>query len=143
MFFFIILYYKRTPTSTYIAQQYKQRFKRSLSDSNTALAVVLVEREGFVQLKVAESPLSYHRWKNFLKFGGERGIRTPDTAIQPYDGLANRCLQPLGHLSVKELFGYNHTQREYNKSNFVSMFLNNKTMEHPLFLQIETYTKQR
>jgi hypothetical protein len=31
--------------------------------------------------------------------GGERGIRTPDRAFQPYNGLANRRLQPLGHLS--------------------------------------------
>jgi hypothetical protein len=32
-------------------------------------------------------------------FGGERGIRTLDTTFQPYNGLANRRLQPLGHLS--------------------------------------------
>ena len=30
---------------------------------------------------------------------GERGIRTLDTGVNPYAGLANRCLQPLGHLS--------------------------------------------
>jgi hypothetical protein len=30
---------------------------------------------------------------------GERGIRTPGTGISPYNGLANRRLQPLGHLS--------------------------------------------
>ena len=30
---------------------------------------------------------------------GERGIRTPDTDRNPYNGLANRRLQPLGHLS--------------------------------------------
>ncbi len=33
------------------------------------------------------------------KSGGERGIRTLDRAFQPYNGLANRRLQPLGHLS--------------------------------------------
>ena len=32
--------------------------------------------------------------------GGERGIRTPDRALRPYNGLANRRLQPLGHLSA-------------------------------------------
>jgi hypothetical protein len=32
--------------------------------------------------------------------GGEAGIRTLGTAIQPYNGLANRRLKPLGHLSV-------------------------------------------
>ena len=31
---------------------------------------------------------------------GEGGIRTRDTGLTPYDGLANRCLQPLGHLSL-------------------------------------------
>ena len=30
---------------------------------------------------------------------GEGGIRTRGRGIRPYDGLANRCLQPLGHLS--------------------------------------------
>jgi hypothetical protein len=32
--------------------------------------------------------------------GGYRGIRTRDRALQPYNGLANRRLQPLGHSSV-------------------------------------------
>jgi hypothetical protein len=32
--------------------------------------------------------------------GGDGGIRTPDRASQPYNGLANRRLQPLGHVSV-------------------------------------------
>src|SRR3990167_9416035 len=31
--------------------------------------------------------------------GGEGGIRTLDTGITPYNGLANRRLRPLGHLS--------------------------------------------
>ena len=30
---------------------------------------------------------------------GEAGIRTRGTSLSPYDGLANRYLQPLGHLS--------------------------------------------
>ena len=32
--------------------------------------------------------------------GGAGGIRTLDTALRPYNGLANRRLQPLGHSSV-------------------------------------------
>jgi hypothetical protein len=32
--------------------------------------------------------------------GGDGGIRTLDRALQPYNGLANRRLQPLGHVSV-------------------------------------------
>src|SRR5947209_19525639 len=31
--------------------------------------------------------------------GGAGGIRTLDRALQPYNGLANRRLQPLGHSS--------------------------------------------
>ena len=33
---------------------------------------------------------------------GGRGIRTLDSGLNHYDGLANRCLQPLGHPSVRE-----------------------------------------
>jgi hypothetical protein len=33
------------------------------------------------------------------KNGGDGGIRTLDRALQPYNGLANRRLQPLGHIS--------------------------------------------
>src|SRR5216684_414318 len=32
--------------------------------------------------------------------GGERGIRTLDTGLSPYNALAGRPLRPLGHLSV-------------------------------------------
>ena len=32
--------------------------------------------------------------------GGAGGIRTLDTVFQPYNGLANRRLQPLGHSSA-------------------------------------------
>jgi hypothetical protein len=37
------------------------------------------------------------------KPGGEGGIRTLDTGVSPYNGLANRRLQPLGHLSALDL----------------------------------------
>ena len=33
--------------------------------------------------------------------GGEAGIRTLDTGFGPYNGLANRRLQPLGHLTLR------------------------------------------
>src|SRR6266550_8105411 len=35
------------------------------------------------------------------KGGGAGGIRTLDTALQPYNGLANRRLQPLGHSTIR------------------------------------------
>lgn len=34
-----------------------------------------------------------------LNFHGEGGIRTLDTGINPYNGLANRRFRPLSHLS--------------------------------------------
>ena len=34
-----------------------------------------------------------------MGIGGDGGIRTLDRALQPYNGLANRRLQPLGHVS--------------------------------------------
>ena len=34
------------------------------------------------------------------EIGGDGGIRTLDRALQPYNGLANRRLQPLGHISA-------------------------------------------
>src|ERR1700694_2788509 len=36
-----------------------------------------------------------------MENGGDGGIRTLDRALQPYNGLANRRLQPLGHISGK------------------------------------------
>src|SRR6266700_3856326 len=36
---------------------------------------------------------------DILSAGGDGGIRTLDRALQPYNGLANRRLQPLGHVS--------------------------------------------
>ena len=35
-----------------------------------------------------------------MRNGGAGGIRTLDTALQPYNGLANRRLQPLGHSTI-------------------------------------------
>ena len=40
-------------------------------------------------------------WRHICDFGGAGGIRTLDRALQPYNGLANRRLQPLGHSSVE------------------------------------------
>ena len=39
-----------------------------------------------------------------IQNGGEGGIRTPGTGFIRYGGLANHCLQPLGHLSVLHWF---------------------------------------
>jgi hypothetical protein len=36
------------------------------------------------------------------RFGGDGGIRTLDTPLRAYNGLANRRLQPLGHVSGEE-----------------------------------------
>src|SRR5262249_3460109 len=42
--------------------------------------------------------------------GGEEGIRTLDTGFGPYNGLANRRLQPLGHLTAKPSVQKNNTR---------------------------------
>src|SRR5215472_742694 len=41
--------------------------------------------------------IEVYQW---LSRGGGRGIRTLDRALGPYNGLANRRLQPLGHPSA-------------------------------------------
>ena len=43
--------------------------------------------------------LPFFEWDQKIS-GGERGIRTPGRGVSPYNGLANRRLQPLGHLSA-------------------------------------------
>ena len=45
---------------------------------------------------------TFHLIFNWLHcwLGGDGGIRTLDRALQPYNGLANRRLQPLGHISA-------------------------------------------
>src|SRR5262249_489124 len=90
-----------------------------------------IEQVWLLQLPPRDSDISYdHRWEKRNKNGapsmirtcdlwfrrptlypaelwarkficGEGGIRTLDKALRPYDGLANRCLQPLGHLSLR------------------------------------------
>ena len=52
----------------------------------------------------AMSELAYSRWRETrASNGGEAGIRTLGTGFSPYNGLANRRLQPLGHLTVLKL----------------------------------------
>ena len=60
---------------------------RSLASSRTAIRV---RRElSGEQAEIARA-----------QAGGDGGIRTLDRALQPYNGLANRRLQPLGHISA-------------------------------------------
>ena len=46
-------------------------------------------------------PVTYVFGLDNLLDGGAGGIRTLDRALQPYNGLANRRLQPLGHSSIR------------------------------------------
>jgi hypothetical protein len=58
------------------------------------------EQNKLQQLKGLKDGLR-RRWTNLESGnGGAGGIRTLDTAFQPYNGLANRRLQPLGHSSA-------------------------------------------
>src|SRR5689334_21798739 len=53
-----------------------------------------------------EAAKSQHQWN--LTHGGEGGIRTPGTGFSQYNGLANRRLQPLGHLSGVAMATFYH-----------------------------------
>jgi hypothetical protein len=64
----------------------------------------------FKKINVPQSAaVPLRSWRSFgrhpspcgLRGGGDGGIRTLDRALQPYNGLANRRLQPLGHISGK------------------------------------------
>lgn len=44
--------------------------------------------------------LLYKAFQGWVKKNGEGGIRTRGAGDYPHDGLANRCLKPLGHLST-------------------------------------------
>src|SRR5438270_1679722 len=62
------------------------------------------QRQWDVILRAGLVWISYRcdKKRSYLKkrvAGGEGGIRTPDRSVSPYNGLANRRLQPLGHLS--------------------------------------------
>ena len=67
---------------------------RATAAQGGGFAVFLVRPFGLT----GSNPLSAAVFKGWG--GGERGIRTPDTAFGPYNDLANRRLQPLGHLSA-------------------------------------------
>jgi hypothetical protein len=78
------------PTSRRELPRYARDFGRRLRcrlNASTSL------RLGFRQ----QAPV---RRRRNNQSGGEGGIRTPDTGFGPYNGLANRRLQPLGHLSA-------------------------------------------
>jgi hypothetical protein len=59
--------------------------------------------EGFSGRRLEQAPgtQGVSREAPKAKGGGDGGIRTLDRALQPYNGLANRRLQPLGHVSNK------------------------------------------
>ncbi len=40
------------------------------------------------------------KWLGLKESGGEGGIRTLGTGVSPYNGLANRRIRPLCHLSA-------------------------------------------
>jgi hypothetical protein len=75
-------------------------FRKSLSHEcdeesvcNVSLASTRTARTFFAEQSVIEAVYSQEN------SGGEGGIRTPGTSFSSYNGLANRRLQPLGHLS--------------------------------------------
>ncbi len=66
---------------------------------------------------------------------GEGGIRTRGRGVYPYDGLANRCLKPLGHLSKQLCSNLPCTspfcKKITNKPYFSKDAAQNPAEEHP------------
>jgi hypothetical protein len=54
--------------------------------------------------------------------GGEGGIRTPGRSFGPYNGLANRRIQPLCHLSADGSTGNNGRSIEYSIKKEIESF---------------------
>ena len=71
--------------STILSGSVQHRSPISRRDLWTGLWTDLLNRHQVIDLSEAS--------------GGDGGIRTLDRALQPYNGLANRRLQPLGHVS--------------------------------------------
>ena len=67
-----------------------------IGDLPAGWAVRRLGRRGMVAMA---GPVQNHSM-NPGENGGEAGIRTLGTGFGPYNGLANRRLQPLGHLTA-------------------------------------------
>ena len=61
--------------------------------------------------------------------GGEGGIRTPGRSFSPYNGLANRRIQPLCHLSAGG-------SAEANRPNGLSISLNGRRQRCQFLLEM-------
>jgi hypothetical protein len=79
-------------------QQHCQSTHVALSERLRAVCSGLVGR---IQQLAGESPA--HGGGRGQRTGGEAGIRTLGRGLSPYNGLANRRLQPLGHLTMSKL----------------------------------------
>ena len=55
----------------------------------------------YVEVFIAGKSASLDAGCSYGKSGGEGGIRTPGTGFSQYNGLANRRIQPLCHLSAE------------------------------------------
>jgi hypothetical protein len=65
-----------------------------------------ISKHGFSALSLTTGCGLKHGAKGGQRsLGGDGGIRTLDRALQPYNGLANRRLQPLGHVSRRNTRG--------------------------------------
>ena len=59
----------------------------------------------------------------------------PSVLITQYDGLANRCLKPLGHRSIKIVF-LRIKLLKINQEMFKFQHLGHMRLKQPVFLQI-------
>jgi hypothetical protein len=81
------------------------------STANFELLEPVWFQNGLSQVKSPKNSQFCRGKMRFFDTGGEGGIRTPGTGFGPYNGLANRRLQPLGHLSVFKPPKHNNLQR--------------------------------
>ena len=93
-----MLFASGDPASPRTAQWYGKKEGEGGAEGSTL-------RSNYLVLEVVTHVLGTFRYLSLRPDkkagGGAGGIRTLDRALQPYNGLANRRLQPLGHSSMR------------------------------------------
>ena len=77
------------------------------------------------------------------KAGGEAGIRTLGRALRPYNGLANRRLQPLGHLTFITVAGSPAPRRAHFTALALRQLAPFRSRRDSSIRDTDTYTKAR
>jgi hypothetical protein len=92
--------YRREAPASSTAAPGSNRTAIRISTSAAVYRVRTIASCGVVGSCVGKKPETAVFPRILAVSGGDGGIRTLDRALQPYNGLANRRLQPLGHVST-------------------------------------------